>query len=248
MGHIYKITNLINGKIYIGKTIKTPEKRWQEHIRKAKQFTNRYLYDAMNHYGYDNFKIESIEECLNEELDKREIYWINYYDSYNKGYNMTLGGEGGDTWSKNNNKEKTSKKLSKALKGRKFTAEHRKNISKALKGKHYLTFTKQQLLDALLESDSMEEVCERCGCKRKTVYDRCKEYFNKTPREVRGKSFTPTSKIKIDKELLLQKINEDLTLEELASFFNVSRETIRRRIKEYFNKTITELKNDKFKN
>ena len=46
----------------------------------------------MKNYGPENFSIEKIEET--ENLDEREIYWIQYYDSFNNGYNMTLGGKG----------------------------------------------------------------------------------------------------------------------------------------------------------
>ena len=58
MGYIYKITNLINNKLYIGQTKKTIEERFKAHIKVARQHKNRYLYDAMNKYGYENFKIE----------------------------------------------------------------------------------------------------------------------------------------------------------------------------------------------
>ena len=100
MGYIYKITNIVNNKLYIGQTRKTIEERFQMHIKKAKQHTNRYLYDAMNKYGYDNFIPSEIEECDDSLLDEREIYWIAYYNTTNKqyGYNMTIGGGGGDTW------------------------------------------------------------------------------------------------------------------------------------------------------
>ena len=55
---------------------------------------NTNLYQAMRKYGIENFSFEVIEECLPEELNEREIYWIDYYDSFNKekGYNMTPGG------------------------------------------------------------------------------------------------------------------------------------------------------------
>ena len=51
------------------------------------------LYKAFNKYGLENFTFEEIEEVENSELDIREKYWINYYDSYNNGYNSTLGGK-----------------------------------------------------------------------------------------------------------------------------------------------------------
>lgn len=96
MGYIYKITNQINGKSYIGKTERSIEVRWQEHLRHTKELAERLpLYKAMNKYGLENFKIEQIEECDNDVLDDREIFWIKQYGTYGNGYNCTGGGEGG---------------------------------------------------------------------------------------------------------------------------------------------------------
>lgn len=96
MPYIYKITNLINGKLYIGKTLDTIEKRWKDH---KKDYTRprcekRPLYDAMNKYGVENFSIEKIEECSEKELSEREKYWIEFYHSFHDGYNATTGGDG----------------------------------------------------------------------------------------------------------------------------------------------------------
>ena len=75
MGYIYKIVNDINNKIYIGKTEYSIEKRFQEHINDSKKkYKNRPLYDAINKYGIKHFKIEQIEECQNQDLNKREKY------------------------------------------------------------------------------------------------------------------------------------------------------------------------------
>ena len=95
MGHIYKIQNKINNKIYIGQTIKPVEKRFNQHINifNKAYFSQLALYKAFNKYGLENFTFEEIEEVENSELDVREKYWINYYDSYNNGYNSTLGGK-----------------------------------------------------------------------------------------------------------------------------------------------------------
>ena len=57
----------------------------------------RPLYWAIAKYGKDNFTIEQIEEVENDFLGEREMYWIHYYDSYNNGYNATLGGDGTHT-------------------------------------------------------------------------------------------------------------------------------------------------------
>lgn len=93
-GIIYKITNTINGKVYIGKTLETMEKRWKEHQKDSMRFTDRPLYRAMNKYGIKNFIIEVVEEPEIEMLSQRECYWIEYYNSYHFGYNATLGGDG----------------------------------------------------------------------------------------------------------------------------------------------------------
>lgn len=99
MGVIYKITNLINNKVYIGQTISTLSKRWREHRHQAEEGNKNYhLYQAMRKYGVENFRIEAIEQCPNEELNNREKFWIKYYDSFGQnGYNLTLGGDGADT-------------------------------------------------------------------------------------------------------------------------------------------------------
>jgi len=97
MGYIYLITNLINNKKYIGKTSRKPNLRWNEH--KCNAFYENYnfpLYKAMKKYGIENFKFEVIEDNIPlKELNKREEYWINYYNTYNgAGYNATKGGDG----------------------------------------------------------------------------------------------------------------------------------------------------------
>lgn len=93
-GIIYKITNIVNNKVYIGKTLETMEKRWKEHQKDSSRFTDRPLYRAMNKYGLENFTIEIIDEPNIDLLSERESYWIKYYKSYHHGYNATLGGDG----------------------------------------------------------------------------------------------------------------------------------------------------------
>lgn len=128
---IYKITNKINGKTYIGKTEKSLNERWKHHLKHVKKGTNRYLYDAIRYYGINNFSIEKIEEVADKsELNQKEIYWIKQLKSNNKnfGYNMTEGGDGGKM------SDAIYKRLADQKRGIPLTDQHKKNVSDSLKG------------------------------------------------------------------------------------------------------------------
>lgn len=94
---IYKITNKINNKIYIGQS-NNIKRRWSEHKKHFKNYNNNILlYKAFNKYGIDNFKFEILELCSEDELNNLEKYYIEFYNSCVKskngwGYNMTYGG------------------------------------------------------------------------------------------------------------------------------------------------------------
>lgn len=98
MSIIYVITNQINHKQYVGKTSYSLDKRFQEHIydshRSLEYNEHRPLYMAFNKYGIDNFIIEQLEEVPENKEDEREQYWIAKLNTYNEGYNATLGGDG----------------------------------------------------------------------------------------------------------------------------------------------------------
>ena len=96
LGYIYIIKNDKNNKVYIGKTTKTIEQRFKEHLKdyKKRKEEQRPLYNAMKYYGVEHFWIEELEKTNIENLEDREIYWINYYNSYKSGYNATIGGDG----------------------------------------------------------------------------------------------------------------------------------------------------------
>ena len=93
---IYKYQNKINGNIYIGLSSNI-ERRYEQHLSAANSTilsTDKLttIDAAIRKYGIENFSFEIVELCSEEELDEREIYWIKYYDSYNNGYNNTIGG------------------------------------------------------------------------------------------------------------------------------------------------------------
>lgn len=111
---IYKITNLINGKIYIGKDTISDKNYYGSGL---------LIKRSINKHGIENFKKEILEECNNnDELCIREKYWIEKYNSTNSqiGYNISKGGDGGDTISNNPNKEAIRLKISNVRKGKKY--------------------------------------------------------------------------------------------------------------------------------
>ena len=98
---IYKYTNKVNGKIYIGQSINLEQRRYAHKSSAYNEKANDYnsqFHQAIRKYGFDNFDYEVIAEISNEEytktmLDDLEIYFIKYYDSYKNGYNATFGGD-----------------------------------------------------------------------------------------------------------------------------------------------------------
>lgn len=94
---IYKITNLINGQIYIGQSVNIKERWREERSRAFNPSSAEYKASrskAFRDFGLENFSFEVIEECPREQLNEREKYWVAYYDSYYNGYNATKGGAG----------------------------------------------------------------------------------------------------------------------------------------------------------
>lgn len=96
-GFIYKITNTINSKSYIGQTIQNVKERFYQHCatKCSKVVSNMAIHRAIKKYGKSNFTVEVIEEIDSTNLNDRERYWIKYYNSYNNGYNSTKGGQDG---------------------------------------------------------------------------------------------------------------------------------------------------------
>lgn len=98
MGYIYKVTNQVNGKVYIGKTSWDVNVRWNAHVStsfndKCREHKFKF-HNAIRKYGKDSFVVEVLEEVDDTEIATREQYWIEFYNSIKNGYNTTLGGEG----------------------------------------------------------------------------------------------------------------------------------------------------------
>ncbi len=152
-GYIYKITNNINKKMYIGQTSYSLERRWTEHKSCFNKNVQYPLYRAFRKYGIENFKMELVEKCNISDLNDREIYWIQFYDTYKNGYNATLGGEGCRTF---NIPEEDIISSYKEL----------KSVNKVMKKYHC---RKEHITDILRNNNihisSPEELAKSKGCK-----------------------------------------------------------------------------------
>ena len=113
-GVIYKCTNLINGKVYIGQTTRSLRKRRDNHIDRARNKSTSHFHRSMNKYGFENFKWEIIDSASSkEELDFKESLHIKLFNTQQNGYNIADGG-----FTAGAHKQETKDKISKTMKGR----------------------------------------------------------------------------------------------------------------------------------
>ena len=128
-GLIYCVHCICTGKKYIGQTTQILEKRIKRHFCDSEK-TDYHFHRAIKKYGKENFIFGIVEECNLEELNSKEIYWIDVYDTFVNGYNSDTGGLNGRLLSEN-----TKEKIRNSLKNRTFTPEHLEKIKKSLTGK-----------------------------------------------------------------------------------------------------------------
>lgn len=138
---IYLITNKINNKKYVGQTTKTMQIRFRRHCWKSEIRKNMPISLAIAKYGKENFTIEEICRCSSQtELNEKEIYYTNYYNSFSpNGYNLKAGAGIGSM------SEETKNKIRIANTGKKFSDETKRKLSESHKGHKVLESTKQKL-------------------------------------------------------------------------------------------------------
>lgn len=126
---IYKITNVVNGRVYVGQTVMSLARRWSQHSTSKK---NSPMYNAFRKYGAENFTIEVICSALGpDHLNYLEQYFIKKYNSLvPNGYNLTTGGDSAFSRSKH-----TKKLQSEAMKGHTVSQETRDKIAATLTGR-----------------------------------------------------------------------------------------------------------------
>lgn len=164
---IYCIENKVNGKKYIGQSIDI-DKRWKEHkkLLNGKKHTNKYLQYSWNKYGENAFYFSIVELCESDVLDEKEIYWIDYYNTFKNGYNLTVGGDGGNTIAKYSDDEYE-----------KYRAKKRKiHKATALKGEDVprSKLTKANVLEIiqkLLNGEYNADIAKEYKVNPSTIYD-----------------------------------------------------------------------------
>jgi len=144
---IYKIVNKINGKCYVGQTVRDFDYRMYWHIYSARTGPTSYIHRAIRKYGIQSFEFCVIDTASSKEiLNEKETYWIRHLNSRAPdGYNMTNGGNGGSTNEGKPHTAETIRKMSEQKKGDKnpfFRKQHsdevKRNLSKILKGNKHL--------------------------------------------------------------------------------------------------------------
>lgn len=170
MHYLYKITNQLNNKIYIGQTI-NPEYRWKQHCAYGKQEKSpQYIHRAMAKYGIDNFIFEVlVSSCTREDADEVEKILINQYNSQNKefGYNIKPGGmtAGHSEETKQKLREATQRQIQEKghpAQGTKRTEEQRKTLSEAQQNRNnnYTPEMRQRMSEAHLGEKHSKEAVE----------------------------------------------------------------------------------------
>lgn len=255
---IYKITNILDEKIYIGQTVNY-RKRRTSHLSSLKKGNhhNEHLQRAFDKYGESTFEIELIKECTAEELDEMEKYYIKELDACNhdKGYNMMYGGQAYRNFTK-----EVRRKMSIARKGKKFSDEHRKNLSLAQKGKtisqasidkskatrkklkvHWgeknpnaliSDSVAEKVIKDLLGAISVKSISEKYQVSGDVVYNIMynKSYMHIMP-DVRGELINRTSVLQKNKiDSAIEMYLQGSSQNEVAKTLGISRNTLRREL------------------
>ncbi|KKN84251.1 hypothetical protein LCGC14_0290650 [marine sediment metagenome] len=216
-GYIYKATNIINGKVYIGKTKKAIEKRWNGHLKEARalkrlreafpneKISGSHFNNALIKYGPEAFILNQKDIADNKsELNEKEKYYIKEYDSMNpdKGYNMTEGGEGGEF------RQEVIERMTRASQERAKDPEWREKITKINR-----------------------EITQRPGYSEKVSNSITKIWGDRVYQQKQQESRDKIKKKIEDKHQFLKDI-QNMQLKDIAEKYNMDQKTVTKRIRE----------------
>lgn len=236
---IYKATNKINGKSYIGQTVHSLRQRKHEHISAALSVRDAtYFHRALRKYVDESFSWEILQECDTiEELNQLEIFYIGYYDVFgNNGYNLTVGGKSGLVGFKHTDESK--RKMSEAQKGKKLSEETKRRMSKAQKNKVVSKETRRKISEGHKGSKLPEKV-------RRKISITLKGKFAGKNSPLYGKSFSEEHRRRMSEARVGKQVGKNNpaakavvidnkyfdTVNQAAKVLAVTRLTIYRRIK-----------------
>ena len=182
---IYKITNLTNGKSYVGQSIHI-ERRWMEHCLPS---ANSLIAKAIQKYGKEQFAFQVIEECLPEQLDEKEEYYISHYNTVvPNGYNIMDWVDGHATYFhidkevlENLFNDIQNSEMSFDIIGEKYDLS-RRTITKINQGQTH--FCKEKEYPLRKRPEEPNKYCVDCGIRITSGANRCKSCHDKYQRVV----------------------------------------------------------------
>ena len=235
---IYKVTNLINNKCYIGQTKKTLSERMQNHIYKVNTCNlNLKFYNAIRKYGIENFNWEILEECDDiNTLNNLEIFYIKKYDSFNNGYNSNEGITDTSATKYKRAILKWKKSFKKSSKSSKMKEKKKLEVSLDFKKRKMSLETLAKIAETKIKNDSYKRSDEtklKIGLanKGKTSHNKGVPMLDTQKLKI-----SETLKVKIPEEIL-QKIIEmrlinKFSIYKISHLTNISRHIIKRLLTE----------------
>ncbi len=201
---VYKATNRINGKVYVGQTTYNLQQRRSTHIAGMNRKNNTYFHNALLKYGIDNFMWQIICICPNiDSLNEQEQYYIALYDSMNTGYNLQSGGL---NYRASEETKRLMRKNHVGMLNKKHSEKTKQKMSKnnvGMLGKHHSEESKQKMRVAALNmSDETKQLISKNNCR----YFLDKHHTEETKEKIRqsrlGKKRSKETKAKISKAQL----------------------------------------------
>lgn len=247
-GNIYKITNLMNKKVYIGQTRQNPKRRWIQHKSAARTGENHPLYNGMRYHGIKNFNFQVIDKVPIELLDKREVKYIKFFKSNirehgNKyGYNLTAGGMGMKL--RFIEKSILEDLIIRGFTGKEICDELRiglQALSTRLyqlwqgglrKARNYLM--KSKIKSMIIMGFDITEIADEINMSRGYIYTRLEEFWNI--------SSGYEARLLFRKKIIKTLLQKGSFLKKIADEIGISLNTVSNYIKEYWNKTYTQAK------